>query len=332
MQLVARSLCRGSQLLILATSRVAVLLLFFVAPGYVSGAQIDFRLDVAYTGANPSAGGTWQLFAKSDESGIFSLGVDLLGVDPTVQFLLPQATVNGNDPAGFSVQINNAITGGRRLIAAQQALPSGSTEQGAFYGVGTLQNGSPDFPGKVFGTNSIGPTLQTLTNPVPQTIPWAVTDPTWPTGVSVASGTFSAGATPDFGSSALFPSGSVFTSLGTAGTLGAVTSTVSFTTLVNTNLGFGVSTGDYNGDGTVNAIDFTIWRGTQGQMVPSSTGADGNGDGRIDILDYDVWRNNYGSSAPPQALAVPEPGGFLLGSLLLVTVVAGQKRFPGSVE
>jgi hypothetical protein len=54
--------------------------------------------------------------------------------------------------------------------------------------------------------------------------------------------------------------------------------------------------GDYNGDGFVNAADFTLWRNTTGMSVPAGTGADGNTDGLIDGRDYDVWKANYGST------------------------------------
>ena len=35
------------------------------------------------------------------------------------------------------------------------------------------------------------------------------------------------------------------------------------------------TTGDYNGDGTVDAADYTVWRDTFGQEVDEGTGADG---------------------------------------------------------
>ena len=291
---------------------VTLLLAILCIPSALSAEQIDLRLDVNYAGAHPAAGGAWQLFAKSDGFGIFSLGVDLIEIDSALQFALPTGTVNGSDNAGFAIQLNNAIAGGRRLIAAQQALGPPAVEQGAFYGVGTLTNGSPDFPGALGGTNQIGPTLTSLTGV--QNIPWATTDPVWSTGVSVASGTFSAGDTPSFGSSALFPSGSVFTSLGTVGALGAITNSVAITTQINTNLSFGVATGDYDGNGTVDSADYTLWRDTFGQSVASLTGADGSGNGLIDIDDYNVWKNNYGSSGPAvsAATSIPEPCGAAL--------------------
>lgn len=54
-----------------------------------------------------------------------------------------------------------------------------------------------------------------------------------------------------------------------------------------------VSPGDYNGDGQVDAADYTVWRdqlGQSGQFLA----ADGNNDGIISELDYGTWVANYG--------------------------------------
>ena len=59
--------------------------------------------------------------------------------------------------------------------------------------------------------------------------------------------------------------------------------------------------GDYNSNGTVDVIDFVVWRKTLGQNVPPFSGADGNGNGVIDQADYDIWRANFGRTAPVSA-------------------------------
>lgn len=59
--------------------------------------------------------------------------------------------------------------------------------------------------------------------------------------------------------------------------------------------------GDFNGDGAVNAADYTQWRD--------------RGDADLAPGDYAVWASNYGATASPQALAVPEPGGLLIALL-----------------
>ena len=51
--------------------------------------------------------------------------------------------------------------------------------------------------------------------------------------------------------------------------------------------------GDYNGDGIVNAADYTIWRQTLGSTTDLR--ADGNGDLVIDAGDYNIWSSNFGT-------------------------------------
>ena len=54
-------------------------------------------------------------------------------------------------------------------------------------------------------------------------------------------------------------------------------------------------TGDYDGDGDVDAFDYTTWRQTFGNAVaPAGSSADGNRNGVIDAADYTVWRDNLG--------------------------------------
>ncbi|MGL4511456.1 MAG: hypothetical protein ACRCT8_00055 [Lacipirellulaceae bacterium] len=77
--------------------------------------------------------------------------------------------------------------------------------------------------------------------------------------------------------------------------------------------------GDYNGDGAVNAADYTAWRDTLGSTLLLS--ADGDGDNVIDADDYNVWSANYG--APPAlATAVPEPS-----CVALLAVSAGVAAY-----
>ena len=57
-----------------------------------------------------------------------------------------------------------------------------------------------------------------------------------------------------------------------------------------------IPTGDYNGNGIVDAADYVIWRRTLDQtgLTPGS-GADGNSNGMIDAGDYTFWRSQFGS-------------------------------------
>lgn len=78
--------------------------------------------------------------------------------------------------------------------------------------------------------------------------------------------------------------------------------------------------GDYNGDGIVNAADYTVWRdnlgltGTAGSLLGDGTGDDLSGmpDGDVDQFDYDYWKQQFGTTVPGAGSAslagVPEPG------------------------
>jgi len=86
--------------------------------------------------------------------------------------------------------------------------------------------------------------------------------------------------------------------------------------------------GDYNGDASVDAADYVIWRRSLDQ-VGSGLAADGNRNGRIDAGDYAVWRMHFGqpsssgaSTAATRDLltqSIPEPASVLL---LVLTFVA----------
>jgi hypothetical protein len=63
--------------------------------------------------------------------------------------------------------------------------------------------------------------------------------------------------------------------------------------MVAANLDAPVRTqGDYNGDGVVDAADYTVWRDHLGSEIEYH--ADGDDNGRIDMDDYHVWRNGFG--------------------------------------
>jgi hypothetical protein len=63
-------------------------------------------------------------------------------------------------------------------------------------------------------------------------------------------------------------------------------------------------TGDYNGDGVVDAGDYSLWRDTLGSTV--NLAADGDGNGMVNQLDYNIWAANYGAQ-PTSTLQTPEP-------------------------
>lgn len=94
--------------------------------------------------------------------------------------------------------------------------------------------------------------------------------------------------------------------------------------------------GDYNGDGAVDAADYTIWRDSLGASG-SGLAADGDGDGMIDTDDFDLWKSNFGTgSAGAGSLesaltavaggAVPEPANVGLAMLAFLYGVLSIRR------
>ncbi|MCA9184487.1 MAG: hypothetical protein R3E01_03385 [Pirellulaceae bacterium] len=72
--------------------------------------------------------------------------------------------------------------------------------------------------------------------------------------------------------------------------------------------------GDYNGNGIVDAADYTIWKDSFGSA--SDLAADGNGDGVVDAADYTVWKDNFGlAGGMTFSIAVPESSCLTLMSL-----------------
>lgn len=90
--------------------------------------------------------------------------------------------------------------------------------------------------------------------------------------------------------------------------------------------GTGSVAGDYNGDGSVNGDDLTVWKNQYGQPLPAAPNADGNGDGVIDGADFLFWQRNVGGGAGVvAAAAVPEPTSALL-LISAASMVAWQRR------
>lgn len=101
----------------------------------------------------------------------------------------------------------------------------------------------------------------------------------------------------------------------------------------NLNLILGLP-GDFNGDGTVNAADYTVWRDNLGQSGQGSAG-DGNADGSVDENDYALWKENFGRSRPrrgqlTESREIPEPSCIWLLMLSLTGAsVRIRSRFLG---
>ena len=92
--------------------------------------------------------------------------------------------------------------------------------------------------------------------------------------------------------------------------------------------------GDYNGNGTVDAADYVLWRNTLGQNVAAGSGADGSGNGTIGNEDYTYWRTRFGNVAGSGASVngfaaqVPEPTSGLLAVLVCSASLVARRRPP----
>jgi hypothetical protein len=89
--------------------------------------------------------------------------------------------------------------------------------------------------------------------------------------------------------------------------------------------------GDYNGNGIVDAADFTVWRDHLGQTFQLTNEDPDNLDGQVTSADYDFWKAHFGESgAGSGALAntgVPEPATVWL---LLIAAQASCCRRSGA--
>jgi hypothetical protein len=69
--------------------------------------------------------------------------------------------------------------------------------------------------------------------------------------------------------------------------------------------------GDFNNDGVVDAVDYTVWRNHLGEPDETSIFERGDGQNGVDDADYLVWKDHYGDLASGSggiiAAPVPEP-------------------------
>lgn len=84
--------------------------------------------------------------------------------------------------------------------------------------------------------------------------------------------------------------------------------------------------GDYDGNGMVNELDYQEFVNQFGQMGPNLS-ADGNGNGTVDAADYTVWRDHYSASlSTASTVAIPEPTACLLGLIACVGLLHRTNR------
>jgi hypothetical protein len=161
--------------------------------------------------------------------------------------------------------------------------------------------------------------------------------------VSLATGAFAPGSTPGIVGGAA----EVYTSLGTSTTVGNTATISGANFIVNPMLRIiGGIGGDYNGNGIVDAADYSVWRDHLGQPFQlQNEGPDTPGE--VTAEDYDFWKANFGLGSPgsasggtmggPGSLPVPEPGALvlLLGASGMLLLRPKTRAFPqvfGSVK
>lgn len=88
--------------------------------------------------------------------------------------------------------------------------------------------------------------------------------------------------------------------------------------------------GDYNGNGVVDAADYTIWRDSLGSTGPGLP-ADGDGNNIVDASDYNIWVANFGNSSSASlatsASSVPEASSGVIAMLaMFIGGIFGRKR------
>jgi hypothetical protein len=82
--------------------------------------------------------------------------------------------------------------------------------------------------------------------------------------------------------------------------------------------------GDYNADGLVDAVDYSLWRSTFGSQ--SILAADGNGNGLIDTADYVIWRNQYNTEDEAEIAGIPEPSALATVVIAMMIVMCYRVR------
>ncbi|MCA9186355.1 MAG: dockerin type I repeat-containing protein [Pirellulaceae bacterium] len=83
--------------------------------------------------------------------------------------------------------------------------------------------------------------------------------------------------------------------------------------------------GDFNGNGIVDAADYTVWKDTFGSS--SILNADANSDGNVEAADYTIWKDNYYGHyvSEMNTVPVPEPTGTVMIATALLLIGAARR-------
>lgn len=91
---------------------------------------------------------------------------------------------------------------------------------------------------------------------------------------------------------------------------------------------------DFNGDGLVDAADYTVLRDTLTAtgLTPHTLG-DANGDGAVTSADYEIWKSQFGGPPPAgfAAASVPEPASVVIATIA-ATILTLANRVTFSVR
>lgn len=88
--------------------------------------------------------------------------------------------------------------------------------------------------------------------------------------------------------------------------------------------------GDFNGDGTIDVGDYSIWRDRLGTTVLPFANGDADGDGVVTRIDWTIWQQNFGRTAATHTSSeqsVPEQRTYalMLASVLSALVLRQQR-------
>jgi hypothetical protein len=94
--------------------------------------------------------------------------------------------------------------------------------------------------------------------------------------------------------------------------------------------------GDYNGNGIVDAADYTVWRDTLGSTTNLRANGDNTGAsaGKIDQADYAIWKTNFGNHSGSGAATnagVPEPATIALAMIAAASLCARPRAANKSI-
>jgi hypothetical protein len=88
--------------------------------------------------------------------------------------------------------------------------------------------------------------------------------------------------------------------------------------------------GDFNGNGIVDAADYTVFQDNFGSdyFLNGNGDEDGDSDGIVDQADYNLWISHFGETAQlfNASAAIPEPNTLRLAFIFAIAVIARCHR------